>query len=182
MRLLDPPYLARFGVVIAVGAALVTGCAMPAASSSMIPDTNTEGKTHPYSVSIEVTGGRATESTGTPQVSNEAFREALAATLSRSRLFAHVIEEKVADLEMNVIIFSIDQPATGMSVAVTMEAGWTLTKRSSGEIVWQKVVRSAYTASGGSAVTFTSRLRLATEGAARENISNAVSEISELEP
>lgn len=180
MRLLDLPSLARLAVLVVSSATLATGCATPAASSGMIPESD-KGKTHPYSVSIEVTGGRATETTGTPQVSNEAFREALTKTLAGARLFAHVIEAKVADYEMNVIIFDIEQPDSGMSVDVSMEAGWTLTKRNSGEIAWQKVVRTAYTASGGSALTFTSRLRLATEGAARENIRQAVSEISKLE-
>ena len=43
---------------------LLGGCATPAVSEAMIPETASIEKTHPYSVSIEGTGGRAPEPTG----------------------------------------------------------------------------------------------------------------------
>jgi hypothetical protein len=61
-----------------------------------------------------------------------------------------------------------------------METGWTLTNRLTGEIVWQKALRSTYTASGDSDVTFVGRLKKATEGAAKDNIKQGVTEISRL--
>ncbi|TFH50777.1 MAG: hypothetical protein E4H01_01510, partial [Lysobacterales bacterium] len=58
-------------------AGLLAGCATGAVAEAMIPETINIEKTHPYSVDIDVTGGRATEPTGTPQIANDAFDEAI---------------------------------------------------------------------------------------------------------
>ena len=50
-----------------------------------------------------------------------------------------------------------------------------------GKIVWQQALRSTYTASSDSDVTFVGRLRKATEGAAKDNIKQGVTEIVRLE-
>lgn len=184
MNIIGRSFLARLAIPILAWAGLTSGCATPAVWTAMVPETTVNENNHPYSIAIEVTGGRATESTGTPQVSNGAFRQALSETLTKSRLFAQVIEDRVADYRLEVIIFDIEQPPPGNPedrLTVTMEAGWTLTHKDTGEATWQKVIRSNYTASMRAALTYIFRLRLATEGAAKENISAGVTELSGLE-
>ena len=161
---------------------LLGGCATPAASEAMIPETANAEKTHPYSVNVEVTGGRATEPIGTPQIANDAFDEAISNTLIRIKAFARVKEDKAGNYALEVIIFSVQQPApTGSgSASVTMETGWTLTNLLSGEVVWQQALRSTYTAASNSDLTFIGRLKKATEGAAKDNIKQGVTEIVRL--
>ena len=167
------------GVLLAACGAL-GGCAVGADAEAMIPDTVNVEKTHPYSVNVEVTGGRATEPTGMPQIANEAFDEAITQTLIKAETFAKVQEEKLGSYELDVIIFKVQHPVSGESASVTIETGWTLTNQLTGEIVWQKALRSTYTASADSDITFTGRLKKATEGAAKDNIKQGVTEITRL--
>ena len=146
----------------------------------MIPDTVNVEKTHPYSVNVEVTGGRATEPTGMPQIANEAFDEAITQTLIKAETFAKVQEDKSGSYELDVIIFKVQHPVSGDSASVTIETGWTLTNQLTGEIVWQQALRSTYTAAADSDITFTGRLKKATEGAAKDNIKQGVTEITRL--
>ena len=159
---------------------LLSGCATPAVSEAMIPETASIEKTHPYSVNVEVTGGRATEPTGTPQIANNAFDKAITETLIKAKTFAKVQDNKAGNYELSVIIFDVQQPSSGGSASVTMETGWTLTNRLTGEVVWQQALRSTYTASSDSDITFVGRLKKATEGAAKDNIKQGVTEIARL--
>ena len=160
---------------------LLSGCAMPAVSEAMIPETASIEKTHPYSVNVEVTGGRATEPTGTPQIANDAFDEAITETLIKAKTFAKIHDNKSGNYELSVIIFNVQQPSSGATASVTMETGWTLTNRLTGEVVWQQALRSTYTASSDSDITFVGRLKKATEGAAKDNIKQGVTEIARLD-
>jgi len=161
---------------------LLGGCATPAATEAMIPETANAEKTHPYSVNVEVTGGRATEPIGTPQIANDAFDEAISKTLIKIKAFARVKEDKAGTYALEVIIFNVQQPSPvgSGSASVTMETGWTLTNLLSGEVVWQQALRSTYTAASNSDLTFIGRLKKAMEGAAKDNIKQGVTEIVRL--
>ena len=169
-------------LVLLACTSLLGGCATPAASEAMIPETASAETTHPYSVNVTVTGGRATEPIGQPQIANDAFTEAITRTLNKTRTFARVKEDKAGNYLLSVIIFNVQQPSSssGGSASVTMEAGWTLTNLLTGDIVWQKALRSTYTAASNSDLTFTGRLKKATEGAAKDNIKQGVTEIARL--
>ena len=168
-------------VALLACAACLGGCAAPAASRAMMPETAVNEKTHPYSVNVEVTGGRATEPTGMPQISNDNFDEAITETLINTRTFAKVQTKKSGNYELAVIIFNVHHPSAGDTASVTLETGWTLTNRLTGDIVWQKALRSTYTASSESDVTFVGRLKKATEGAAKDTIKQGVTEIARLD-
>ena len=168
-------------LLLLAGPLLASGCATPAVSEAMIPETANVEKTHPYSVNVEVTGGRATEPTGMPQIANEAFDEAITETLEKTRAFARIHDDKTGNYELSVIIFDVRHPASYDSATVTIETGWTLTNRLTGEIVWQKALRSTYTASIDSDLTAVGRMRKATEGAAKDTIKQGVTEITRLD-
>ncbi len=73
------------GVWIVAG--LLSGCSSPAKSAGMTPASLGIEKTHPYSVKIEVGGGRGTNALTDPsQISNEAFAQAIANAIGRKRL------------------------------------------------------------------------------------------------
>ena len=160
---------------------IISGCASPTVSTAMVPEWMVVDKSHPYSVNVEVTGGRETTAMTASQISDEAFKEAIIESLIKSRLFADVTDRSATDYHLNVTIFSIEQPSIGFSMTVKLEAGWTLTQVPIGKMIWQESVRSVYTASTSAAFAGVTRLRLATEGAARENIKEAIEKLSRVD-
>ena len=159
---------------------LLGGCASQATHQGMIPEVMDAFKTNPHTVSVDVTGGKPTESTGTPQISDVEFKQALLDAINKSKLFSGVVEGNAGDYSLTVTLFNLEQPLLGFSFTVKMEAGWTLKRISDGVVVWQKSIKSEHTATVGDAFAAVTRLRLATEGAAKNNISQGLSEISKL--
>ena len=179
---MSKPLIIAFNALgLLVCAALLGACATPATTKAMIPETAAIEKTHPYSANVEVTGGRATDPIGTPQISNENFDQAITETLIASKTFAKVENEKSGNFLLEVIIFSVHQPSVGEAASVTLETGWTLTNRLTGDVVWQTALRSTYTASSESDITHVGRIRKATEGAAKDTIKQGVTEIGRLD-
>jgi hypothetical protein len=139
-------------------------------------------RSHPYSIRVEARGGRATDPKGPSQISNEAFVRALADSIKDSRLFARVLAGKGADYLLRVAIVHLEQPPQqSFSMTVHMETNWTLVKTDYGDPVWSDSIRSSYTASAISSRKAVTRMRLATEGAARANIRQGMENISRLE-
>jgi hypothetical protein len=77
-------------------------------------------------------------------------------------------------------IGKVDQPMFGFSMTVKMEVSYTLKDIQSGKTVWTRDINSEYTAKASAAFAGVERLRLANEGAARENILQAVTEMAGL--
>ena len=65
-------------------------------------------------------------------------------------------------------------------MTVKIETGWTLTRASNSKIVWQEAIRSEHTSTPGEAFAGVTRVRLATEGAVKNNIAEALSRIATL--
>jgi hypothetical protein len=65
-------------------------------------------------------------------------------------------------------------------MTVTMEVEYTVSKIETKERVWRKAISSAYTAAFSEAFIGATRLRMATEGAARKNIEQVMQELSNL--
>ena len=160
--------------------ALLAGCATPASREAMVPPTVTVAKKHPQSVSVEVTGGQQTDAMGKSQISNEDFAQALEQAITQSQTFASVGKGAGQNYRLSIVIVSLDQPSFGLTFNVKMEAGWTLKRADTGATVWQESIRSESTAGPSDAFAAVARLRMATEGAARNNISQGLSKISQL--
>jgi hypothetical protein len=69
----------------------------------------------------------------------------------------------------------------GGSFTVTMDAGWLIKNLVTGQEVWRKGVTSVHTVSMGEALFGPTRIKMATEGAVRENIRKGLEQISQLE-
>jgi len=135
---------------------------------------------HAQSVSINVTGGSATSAAGASKISDEDFAEALRQSIAQSGLFARISAANQADYRLDLQIVRLEQPMIGLSMTVTIEVTWRLARQSDHQTVWQKSVTSTYTAKMGEAFAGVTRLRHATEGAARENIKDAIGQMSAL--
>ena len=167
--------------VFAVGlAALLAGCASPATREGMIPGELDAAKRHPQTVSVAVAGGQETNPLWKSQISDTSFAEALSDAITRSKVFSTVVQGKGGNYQLDVTLISMTQPSFGASFTVDMEAGWSLRRTDSGATVWQASVKSKHTAKVGDAFVGTERLRLATEGAAKNNIKQGLEMISSL--
>jgi len=159
---------------------VLSGCATPATSKSMVVSTFSLQKVFPYSVSVNVLGGKETSAMDKSQISNETFMQAIADSLYKSGLFSKIIHGKNADYLLNVMIFNLAQPSFGFSFTVKMEAVWSLAHADSKKVLMRESVRSSFTATTGDAFAGVTRLRIATEGAAQENIRLGIKKLSQL--
>ena len=166
-------------VVMIIGG--VSGCASPTKSTGMIVNDAQIQKQHPHSVKISVEGGSATDPVGFPAVPNEAFAEAVANSIAESKLFSEIIEGDGGDYLLKINIFSIEHQPIGFNLTSHMEVGWNLDNAVTGKQVMRKAIRSSNTATAGEAFAAVTRMRLATEGAARKNIREGIQEISKLD-
>jgi hypothetical protein len=168
-------------LILCVWVVLASGCASPASHQMMIPTDFAPAKKHPETVSVEVKGGTSTDTMGKSQISNEEFAQALVESINNSQTFSKVIPGSGANYLLTAQIVSLEQPTFGLSFLVKMEVGWTLKRIDTGKTVWQESIQSEFTATTGDAFIGAKRLRLATEGAARNNISAGLAKISRLD-
>lgn len=160
-------------------AAVMSGCATPATYEGMVPGDYSTARKHAKTVSVQVGGGQETSSMGKSQISDEAFAKALVEAITKSQTFSQVVQGKGGNYQLLVSIISMEQPTFGIDMTVKMEAGWTL-KSAAGQVVWQEAIKSQHTATAGDAFVGTTRLRLANEGAAKNNIKQGLAKISRL--
>ncbi|MBU2590463.1 MAG: hypothetical protein ABIK27_04150 [Bacteroidota bacterium] len=167
-------------LLLCIFVALLAGCASPAKHKGMIPTTFETAKKHPQTVSVNVQGGQESTLSNPFQISDEAFTQALVDSITKSQIFSSVIQDKGADYLLTVFLFNMKQPMFGLTYTVKMEAGWTLQRADNGTVVWQESIKSEHTTTFSDAFAAVTRLRLATEGAARDNIAKGLAKISQL--
>lgn len=172
----------RVGALIGILGAVIGlgGCASPAGTKEMVSDSAQVVTKHPYSVAVRTAGGRETDKMGASQISDQDFAEALRQSITTTKLFSKVVEGQDSDYLLSVFVANLEQPMMGFSMTVKMEAAWSLTEVKSGKVIWKDTINSTYTASASAAFAGVERLRIATEGAARENIKMGIEELSKL--
>jgi hypothetical protein len=175
--------MTRFSRLLFAGAlaGALAGCATPSTFEGMVPTAFDTAKRHAQSVSIAVSGGRETDAMDKPQITDAAFAQALSEAITKSQTFSRVVQGAGGDYLLTVALAGLEQPTFGFSFTVKMEAGWTLRRAVGGAVVWQQAIFSEHTATTSDAFAAVTRLRLATEGAARSNIAQGLARISRLD-
>ncbi len=110
------------------------------------------------------------------QVSDENLSQALEEALRQNGMFAEM-EGKYTVLPSLV---HLKQPALGLDMTVTAQVNY-IVRDSGGKIVMEETVSTPYTATVGDAFVGVTRVRLANEGAVRENIGEFIAKLSEFE-
>ena len=158
--------------------AFAGGCASGAASRNMVPKDFTVANIHPYSVLVKVEGGRETDAVGASQISSPEFQAAIVDSLKTYGVFKTVLTEGNTDYKLEAAILNLQQPLFGFNMTVTIETAWRLINLKDGGTVMSENLINSYTAMVDDAFAGATRLRLANEGAARENIRDALKKIS----
>jgi len=131
-------------------------------------------------VSVFVSGGKETSSVYASQISDKDFAQALRDSIEKSGLFAKAMDTTGGTYRLDAFIGELAQPVLGFDMTVTMEVGYTLSDVRAQKPVWKKSIRSTYTATTKDSIIGATRLQMANEGAARQNIEQAISEMSKL--
>jgi hypothetical protein len=164
---------------VLVAASLLSGCATASKSEAMVAKPVAVTHASSGDVSVAVSGGKDTSSMGASQISDDAFAQALRDSISQSGLF-RAVASTGGRYKLSAFIGKVDQPMMGFSMTVKMEVSYTLVDTMSGKAVWSKNIASEYTAKATAAFAGTTRLRLANEGAAKDNIEQALTQMSSL--
>jgi hypothetical protein len=159
----------------------MAGCATQTKHEAMVATGFAVAKKSPQTVSVNVLGGKETEGIGKPQISDAEFTRALVDSINASKVFSTVVPGPAGNYLLTVQMFDLTQPTFGLTYVVKMEAGWTLKRADTGKAVWQESIASQHTATTADAFVAVERLRIATEGAARNNIAAGLAKISQLD-
>jgi hypothetical protein len=164
-------------LALAALAALLGGCSIdPVRTENLVPTAAASGKKHSATVSLD-----ASNSTSAPlKVNDDQLKDALKSAITKSQTFSQVVDGKGGRYLLTVNIVKLDQPSFGASMTVKMEAGWTLKRADSGATVWQEAISSTHTTGATESFVGVERVRLATEGAVRANISSGLAKIGQL--
>jgi hypothetical protein len=149
-------------------ACFLVSCAGSIESAALVPAHASASRRTSQAVNALVSGGGAGSSVISP-ISNEDFKRALESSLVKSGIFKSA---GGGGYQLEAFITSVEQPMIGISMRVNMEVSYALKRGTA--TVWRKTIKSTYSAPMGEAFVGAVRVRKATEGAARENITNLI--------
>ena len=163
--------------------AVIGGCASPATLEGM---TVAPAGVRSESASAElrdaisirsVLGGEPTNPLWTSEVGNAEFRAALEASLRNYGLLA---EGGSGDYALDVTLIDLQQPVFGLETKVTSTAAYHLESNNDQKNPFDDTVIASYTARPSESFFGVQRLRLANEGAIRENIREFIRRLEEV--
>ncbi|NNJ93962.1 MAG: hypothetical protein HKP57_04365 [Halobacteria archaeon] len=160
--------------------AWLTGCASPANRQALVVSDAPAATRHPYSVSVSTSGGGETGSMDYTNISDEDLAGAIEESITHSGLFSTVIQGDGADYRLNVSLINMSKPMFGMDFKIDMEMAWSLIDARTGDVVMREAINSTHTATMGQAFAAVTRIRMAVEGAAQENIRQGLEKIAAL--
>lgn len=164
--------------------ATLSGCATPARVDQMAAkkiDTSKIAAEMPLKNGLavkSVSGGESTNPMWLSKVSDNDFRQALEQSLKTATLLASDQGNSLYVLDTRLI--SLDQPLIGLDLKVTAVVEYSLEERSSGKKVFSKQISTPFTATFSDAALAFERLKIANEGAVRENIEKIIDELLSL--
>ena len=153
--------------------ALLAACAQPARVTQMVVPNElapvvTANPGLQTSLGVgEVSGGKETDPMWTSQVNNPEYKEALEQSLQTNALLAPAAAARNV---VTVELIELKQPLMGFDLTVTPRVRYRVLERASSTEVFNEELTTPFTADFSSAAIAVERLRLANEGAIRENI------------
>ena len=116
-----------------------------------------------------------------PAITNEELTKAIKETLVKTNLFSKVVDDNSANYSLEVVIFNVGELPGGFDMHVTLITNWQVIKIGVSNPFWQEIISSSYTTTVGDAINGFTRIKLALEGAARENIKKGIEKLSNLD-
>ncbi len=167
-------------VVFAVILTHLVGCASPANKDEITPKDLVLSQKINASVQVKTSGGSETGAMEGTNISDADLKAAIEQAISNTELFSKVVQVGDANYVLSVSITSLSKPVFGLTFKVNLETTWTLTNVATKKVELRKVVASSGTATFGDAAIAVGRIQMAVERAAKDNISQGLTDISKL--
>lgn len=162
----------------------LSACATAPDVKDMVVDVAT-GQERTYDPSLDhnivvksVSGGDDTNPMWTSQIESEGFKSALVKSLEAAGLLG--TEGNSANYQLSAQIQSVEQPVFGFDMTVTAVVEYKLTAIERENEIFVKTLTSKHTATMGDAFYGPERLKIANEGAVKQNITQLLDEQSKL--
>ena len=120
----------------------------------------------------EVKGGHTINPLLAPEVSNENYKLALEKSLQNAQLLQ---EGSPGDYSLQATIERFERPIAGFDFTATLVVNYKLTK--SNKIIFDKTITSSHTAKMSDSFIGVTRLKMANEGSARNNIKQLINDL-----
>ncbi|MEL6977392.1 MAG: hypothetical protein AAGM38_01780 [Pseudomonadota bacterium] len=158
--------LGALGLVAAgcSSAARPTAIVAPADSAAFVQD---HSPVYQSMTVGDVSGGEETTLISNSKISNEAFREALTTSM---RLNGMLSEAPSDDFSVEAEILSVEQPTLQINFTTTAIVTYRVVATSSGAELYRQTVKTESEAKFTDSIVRQERIRIATEGAMKENI------------
>ncbi|MGB6976179.1 MAG: hypothetical protein WBE18_01790 [Gammaproteobacteria bacterium] len=161
---------------------MLCGCATGASVDQMIPHGIPTLKPKNVSLANNITvnqtlGGHETNPLWTSQISNANFKAALIQSLQQANLYHQFNGSGYA---LNATFVRLQQPFLGVSLTVRCTVNYVLENLKTNKVIYSRRIATSYTATFSDSPLATTRLRMANEGAARENIKELITDLYQL--
>ena len=109
-----------------------------------------------------------------PGIAQESFKSALIYSLTATGLYG---ENSTSRYRLNARLIKLEQPHAGIDMTVTCVARYDLIENNTKKSIYNKVIRSQYSATFGDDFLGSNRARDANEGAIRTNIEKFIANL-----
>lgn len=171
----------RVSALLILLALACTGCPATLKPEAMTPQVSVSGHKSASDILIAALGATDVTAREPVQIKDEDFAQALQESIEKSGLFRKASRDVPGKYQLQAFFTQIDEQIFGIDMTASMEVNYTLARTSPKAVLWEKKISSSHTASMSDSVISITRLQLATEGAARKNIEQAIQEISKLQ-
>lgn len=167
---------------VAVSVLGLSGCASNANTGAMtyVPETFKTPKRLSLLNNIDVKnieGGQETSAFGLSKISNSHFKDALIRSLQSAHLYQALPKAQYA---LTADVMDLDQPYVGLDMTVKFKVHYRLQDVKKHIDIYDQDIMSSYTAKLNDSLSGVERLRIANEGAARENIKKFIQDLYRL--
>lgn len=165
-------------MIVAITSIYLQGCASGATTAGMTSTKTYMTSNNPFAQKISVDavdGGSWTNPIWISKVGNKDMQEAVKASLKNNGLLAngngaYILKPTIKD---------VDQPIFGASFTVNADVQYVLKEAASGKVVLSKTLKSSHKATMSDSFFGVKRMRIANEGAIRNNIDLLLQQITE---
>lgn len=167
-------------ILLAILALSCSGCPLTVRPDAMTPQTVISHRQGTADVLVTVFNATDTAIKQPVQVTSETFAQALVTSLERSGIFRRAFRDTPGKYQLQAQITKLDEEVLGINLTASMTVNYVLASMSPKALVWEKTITSSHTAGIGDSVISITRLQMATEGAARKSIEEAIRNLAAL--
>ena len=171
----------RLGPLLILLILVCTGCPASIKSEAMIPLAPISVHKSTAAVAIAVLGATDISAPKPIRISDEDFAQSLRESFERSGLFRKSVAGTQAAYQLQAVFVQFDYALPELEVQASIEVNYTLASTTPKKVLWERGIFTTHAVGYGESLMPMTRLQLATEGAARRNIEQAISEISKLQ-